>query len=89
MRARVSPAAVSHRLPTVRQRTAKVGRGRPFTESPRTTGFKARQENPQRVSVWWRPRDGHGPEVAERAYADLTAELEGAGYTARTSPRNP
>jgi hypothetical protein len=86
VQAAVEASAVSRRLSKVRDRSEKAGFGRAWRESPRTTGFRATQSHPYQVEVWWRAAPGDDPSVAQEAYAAMTEDLEGAGYSVARHP---
>ncbi|MDW8803715.1 hypothetical protein P1P68_02545 [Streptomyces scabiei] len=86
VQATVEAAVISRRLRKVRDRSEKVGFGRAWKASPRTTGFRATQSHPFQVEVWWRAPADEDPAVAEEAYAAMTDDLKGAGYDVARHP---
>ncbi|MCX5278006.1 MULTISPECIES: hypothetical protein [Streptomyces] len=76
VQATVGAAAISRRLRKVRDRSEKVGFGRAWKASPRTTGFRATQSHPFLVEVWWRAAADEDSSVAEEAYTAMTKDLE-------------
>lgn len=76
----VSASALSRRLSRLAPRSTKVGLGRPFKASPRTTGFRVTQRTTWAVEVWWRAPADADPAAVEAVYAGLTEELTGAGF---------
>lgn len=86
VQATVKAAAISRRLHKVRSRSEKIGFGRAWKASPRTTGFRVAQSHPFQVEVWWRAPADEYPAVTEEAYAAMTEDLEGAGYDVARHP---
>lgn len=84
--ATVEAAVVSRRLRKVRDRSEKMGFGRAWKASPRTTGFRATQSHPFKTEVRWRAPAGADPTIAEEAYAAMTEDLESAGYDVARHP---
>jgi len=87
--ATVSAPAVSRRLSRLAPRSAKVGLGRPFKASPRTTGFRVTQRTVWEVEVWWRASADADPAASEAVYEGLTEELTGSGFDVARQEKDP